>query len=139
MTPKQFPSKIDAWLLVVLAVTLACQLGVLVWVLYSEDGAGARWLMVGITLLVILLIGSVVLRTYYRIDGDTLLIVSGPFRWRVPIGEIHSIESTHNPLSSPALSLDRLRIRFSGRKSIMISPADKPRFLRALGWNGRTT
>jgi hypothetical protein len=39
---------------------------------------------------------------------------------------------TRNPLSSPALSLDRLRIEYGQGRAIMISPADKGPFLRAL-------
>lgn len=50
---------------------------------------------------------------------------------RVPLREIRLVRSTRNPLSSPALSLDRLRIEY-GRRAIMISPDDKARFLEEL-------
>jgi hypothetical protein len=40
---------------------------------------------------------------------------------------------TRNPLSSPALSLDRLHIRYGGsRMGIMISPVNKAVFLQDL-------
>jgi hypothetical protein len=35
-------------------------------------------------------------------------------------------------LSSPALSLDRLRVEYGRSQWLMISPADKERFLREL-------
>jgi hypothetical protein len=43
------------------------------------------------------------------------------------------VEETRNPLSSPALSLDRLKITYGNGKRIMISPADKIGFLKAIG------
>ena len=84
-------------------------------------------------LLVMALILSTLLRTYYSVEGNTLRIVSGPFRWRVPIDEISSLESTRSPWSSPALSMDRLRIRYGGNRCILISPRDKQRFAKAIG------
>ena len=133
MTPKRFPSKVDAWLVVVLVISIvAVVAGFVVVVIENEDPVAT--VFVGAAMLVIvLLIASLLSRTYYSIEGDTLRIVSGPFRWRVPIAEIEALEPTRNPLSSPALSLDRLRVRYSGKKQILISPADKQRFAKALG------
>ena len=70
--------------------------------------------------------------TDYTLTDTDLRVRSGPFRWRVPLHEIRSIAPTHNPLSSPALSLDRLRIEHGERKWLMISPRDKDGFLREL-------
>ena len=81
-----------------------------------------------VALLVWLLVG-----THYTVDRGTLRIVSGPFRWKVPVDQIMSVEATKSLLSSPALSLDRLRIRYGNRRRIMISPADKAGFLEAIG------
>ena len=72
------------------------------------------------------------LGTRYILEPDQLLVRSGPFRWRVPIADIVRITPTTNPLSSPALSLDRLRIEYGRGSAIMISPRDKDRFLRDL-------
>ncbi len=47
------------------------------------------------------------------------------------VGGLEHAASSGNPLGSPACSLDRLRIEY-GKKRIMISPPDKPGFLRAL-------
>lgn len=132
MAEKRFASKIDTWLLLVLVGTVAFMLASLTVTLYSAPDGVTIAVMLGVTLLVFLLIGSILLRTYYAIDGKMLRIVSGPLTWRVPIDEISSIERTRCPLSSPALSLDRLRIRY-GNKSILISPAHRDRFIRALG------
>lgn len=132
MTEKRFASKIDAWLLLVLVATVVFMLASLTATLYQVRHTMTIAVMLGATILVVLLIGSILLRTYYAIDGETLRIVSGPLTWRVRIDDISSIERTRCPLSSPALSLDRLRIRYGG-KSILVSPAQRDRFVRALG------
>lgn len=133
MAAKTFKSKVDAWLVIVLAVSAVVLIGGLATTLYKRPDPVAVAVMLGSTLFFLLLVGSVLLRTYYRIDGGTLTIVSGPFRRSVAIDQITSVERTRNPLSSPALSLDRLRIRYGDNKSVMISPADRDRFLQALG------
>lgn len=50
------------------------------------------------------------------------------------MGEISEVRPTHNPLSSPALSLDRLHVQYGPGflKAVMISPADREGFLEDL-------
>ena len=83
-------------------------------------------------LLIVALIGSLLVRTHYTIMGNTLRIASGPFSWKVPIDQIESVKATRNPLSSPALSLDRLQITYGNGRRVMVSPADKTGFLKAI-------
>jgi len=69
----------------------------------------------------------------YTLTDETLLIRCGPFRYRVPLAEIDSVNPSRNPLSSPACSLDRLMIKWNAeQKRILISPAGKAEFLQAL-------
>jgi len=70
--------------------------------------------------------------TYYRIDAAALIVRSGPFRWTVPLSEIRSVRPSRSLLSSPALSLDRIRIDYGRGRSLMVSPSDRDGFLRAL-------
>lgn len=133
MAVKTFKSKVDAWLVIVLAVSTVVLIAGLAATLYSRPDPLAVVVMLAATLLFLLLVGSILLRTYYRVDAGMLTIVSGPLRRSVAIDQITSVERTRNPLSSPALSLDRLRIRYGDNKSVMISPADRDSFLRAIG------
>ena len=68
----------------------------------------------------------------YTIDGNRLIVRSGPLRWRIPISEITAITETRDPISSPALSINRLRIEYGNKKSVLISPRDKDAFLRQI-------
>ena len=135
MARREFRSKIDSWLLLLLlAGCLMTVAGLAVAIHRGPVGMPLAIAVIG-ALLVIVLILSTLLHTVYRVDGNTLTVVSGPFRWRIPVDEIESVRPTRNPLSSPALSLDRLRIEYSGGRRIMVSPADKRGFIRAVGFD----
>lgn len=85
--------------------------------------------------LIILVIWLPIFNTYYVVENNTLIIKSLVFRWKININDITQIETTHNPLSSPALSLDRLKIYYMKNgevTSVMISPKDKETFLQAI-------
>ena len=68
--------------------------------------------------------------TRYTLEATYLLAQSGPFKWVVPLADIKSITPSNNPLSSPALSLDRLRIDYGKGRMLLISPRDKEQFLQ---------
>ena len=133
MTPKRFPSKVDAWLVIVFVVALTIQTAAMISVVLAGVDAAAIAIMVGTTVLLLALVGSTLRFTYYTIEGNTLKVRSGPFSWAIPIDQIHTITPTKSPLSSPALSLDRLRIHWGKKRRIMVSPADKDGFVKALG------
>ena len=124
-------SKVDAWLVLVTALTVATS-AIAAWVMIREGGVPA-----GVMVPVTLVLGAglplwVLLGTRYELTPGRLLIRCGPFRWAVPLEEIRAVEPTRNPLSSPALSLDRLRIDYGRGSSVMISPREKARFLAEL-------
>lgn len=66
--------------------------------------------------------------TYYEIKEEQLIVVGGPFRWKIDIMSINTIKKSLNPLSSPALSLKRLEIRYGKWKTILISPKHEEQF-----------
>ncbi|RFF27455.1 MULTISPECIES: PH domain-containing protein [unclassified Wenzhouxiangella] len=68
------------------------------------------------------------LDTKYRLDDKELRISSGPFRWRVLLSTIQSAEPSANPIASPALLLDRLRIDYGAGQTVYISPRDREGF-----------
>ena len=125
----RFDSKRDAWLVLLIRATPLIVLAIIV--LATREVRGAAIAAVIIIVLELTVFESFLRSTYYTIDGDTLMIHSSLLRWRVPIREIRAITPTRSPLSSPALSLDRLRIDY-GDKSIIVSPAERNRFIEAL-------
>jgi Na+/proline symporter len=69
----------------------------------------------------------------YKINETMLIIICGPFRWRIEISSIKSITPSTDFLSSPALSLDRLLIVYDDGKSVLVSPQNKEGFIADLG------
>jgi hypothetical protein len=74
--------------------------------------------------------------TAYSVEDGVLMIKAGPFKWRIPVADIESVKPTWNPVSSPALSMDRLQITYRkegfGGYAIIISPKEKERFIQTL-------
>ena len=122
-------SKRDTWLMVVLAAAGLLSLTVTVVTFLTEPGGGRALLVLFFAVYGFIL--WTVVGTFYVVTETALLVRSGPFRWQIPLSKIRQVLPTRNPLSSPALSLDRLEIRH-GFGSLMISPEDKRAFLRDL-------
>ncbi len=129
-----YRSKIDKWLLVVLVLAMGVigfvTLGFYAGAFYAGASTYSWWYGALFAVLAIGLPAWVLLATHYTFERRELLVRSGPFRWRIPVAEITNIKPTSNPLSSPALSLDRLRIEYGRGRWIMVSPHDKEGFLR---------
>lgn len=130
----KFRSKIDWWLLLIFIVTTA----IIVMKIYEANhnySLASNFPHLVIYSLIIFLIWLPIFNTYYVVENNTLIIKSLVFRWKINIDDITQIEPTHNPLSSPALSLDRLKIYYMKNgeiTSVMISPKDKERFFQAI-------
>ena len=126
-----FKSKIDLWIGFIIAVSAFLCAAISLPLLLSSSIANV------LIAVLILGLGSafpiwLFFSTNYSTNEKDLLIKCGPFRWVVPLATITSVKETKNPLSSPALSLDRLQISYQSGKSIMVSPKDKQRFISAI-------
>jgi len=129
----RFESKRDLWLILLLRLMPIVVLAIVggVWYAQHRDLRGPIAGAIVLILFELFFFEWMFRLTYYVIEGDTLLIRSGIVRWRIPIRDIRSITPTRSIASSPALSLDRLRIDY-GRKWILISPANRDRFIEML-------
>jgi hypothetical protein len=70
--------------------------------------------------------------TYYEIDNTYLLVRCGPFTWQILRSHIESIQPSESPISGPALSLNRLLIRYKPNQTLVISPLDPQQFTQRL-------
>ena len=124
-----FRSKLDPGLVMIVAIGLG-------WIWFSVarrywtghvpdalDLCGAA----GVSALMVWILSG----TYYIVKADNLFVHAGPFRRTVPLGSISRLRATRNPRQAPALSLDRIEVRYDSRQ-ILVSPRDKPRFVRAI-------
>ncbi len=129
--PRTYSSRIDGFVALALC-GLPVALGLSIGTVLTRP-TPERWL-------VLLVLGPLavgfplwtLLATRYSIDDAFLRVRCGPFRWTIPLRDIASITPTRDHASSPALSLDRLRIEYGGGRSLLVSPRDKDAFLRDL-------
>ena len=126
-----FRSKVDFWLvfLIVGAPILALD--------FLLDGSGISDTGVNLitaltVVLVLCLLAWLYFTTSYTITAESLFVKSGPFTRVVSLREITSIEPTHSAATAPALSLDRLLIRYGSDSELIVSPADKQSFVAAI-------
>ncbi|MEM1143055.1 MAG: PH domain-containing protein [Pseudomonadota bacterium] len=127
-----FKSKIDAWLLAILVFST----GMLLYAVYaaaSQGGPGNIAVAIGLVTVGAGLPIWLFAGTKYVVTQDVLRIKSGPFSWTIELSTICSVVETRNPISSPALSLDRLEIKYADGRSVLVSPADKSGFRAAIG------
>jgi len=126
-----YRSKVD-WFVKLAALGLVLALLLAARTLQHHPGSGSWPVLAAVACLSLGLVAWTVLATYYTIDDACLRVRSGPFSWVIDLKDVESITPTRNPLSSPALSLDRLRIDYGRGRSLMVSPADKDTFVRDL-------
>ena len=128
MTPV-FRSKVDGrfkWIgMLMPVIALAALFG-------AQPGSRLPWIPVGMACLAAILVCWILISTYYELSREQLIVHCGPFTWRIAFADICEIRESDSVRSGPALSMDRLEITCRGGKVLLISPADKAGFLRAL-------
>ncbi len=128
-----YSSKVDGWIAAVLMVPPIAVTYVMASGLWIGDinkaGLGAA-----AGLFVAMLYRSLILPIRYGIGEDSLIICAGLTRQVIKFALIDRVCPSRNPLSSPALSLDRVRIQYrSGLLGmILISPEPRAQFLSEL-------
>lgn len=130
-----FPSKVDRWLLALIAVPLAFSVVATASAFLAHPPLEAGLvivLVVGVEGLLFAFICWTFRSTRYEVTDREVIARSGPFRWRIEIATIESIRPSRSPASSPAMSLDRLEIRYGHGRFLLVSPEDRIRFLDAI-------
>lgn len=128
-----YRSKVDWWPVPLLAIPPVASLISVLSAIRSGDTAETA-MGFGAVMFVAAIYGGLVFPMRYGIGDKRLTVRFGLFRQHVELADIVEVRPTRNPLSSPALSLDRLHIQY-GRgffKAVMISPAQRAEFLADL-------
>ena len=121
----EFKSKVDLWLAAVLWGSVAlCFFPV-----FLEDGL-IIGLAIGSPMAIFILLLWINTKYYIR---DEHLVIKGVLKdTLIPIVSITSVNSTRNPSSAPALSMDRLEINYGNFDFVLISPLEKEHFVEEL-------
>mgnify|MGYP006291861281 CR=1 FL=1 len=127
-----FKSKVDKWIYGALVLEVVAIIAAAILVVWAK-GAIA---LVGIVLPALLGLGFPLWLLYsirYEVTLDKLIVYAAWAKWEIPKVSIHSVKPGKSYMSSPALSLDRLEVRYGNDEKLYISPLDKEGFLKALG------
>ncbi len=136
-------AKVDRWLALLLAgvvvAEVATGLALILGTGLEPRSPGEEWLagvgMIGSGVLIGLALWGCY-RIRYEVSPAELRVNFGPFKTSIPLHSIVEVLPTHNPLSAPAPSLDRLRINYrkpNGKlRFALISPLDREAFVRDL-------
>lgn len=120
-----YPSKIGLGIAIPLFTALG---GAVLLMAYS-----GKWAGFGLMSLLLVFVVHLFFSTRYTVSEQTLLIEAGfVTKITVDIPSIRKLEETNDPISSPAASLDRIRVTYGDRKTVLISPKDKDGFIHAL-------
>ena len=128
-----FPTRVDRWLVAVLTVSLVGALAAVLSAARQEpEEATVGGLILGASFALVV---AVAVPTHYTIGERELVVRSGFIRRSIPLTAIRRVYPTHNPLSAPAWSLDRLGIEYDSgarRGLALISPAARQEFLELI-------
>jgi hypothetical protein len=130
-----YRSKRDTWVMLTFALAIIFPVALGVFLLIASPARLASWLLIGTGIAVGIVIYWLSSPLYYEITESKLNVRSGPMRWIIALESIDEVYPTRSPLSSPALSLDRLLIKYEnlqGPGALMVSPEDQTAFLKAL-------
>jgi hypothetical protein len=119
-----FKSKIDWWLGLPLLYPIFLSVSSMI------EG---KWIgYLGISIIIFLIV--FVSKTTRYIINENHLIVKSMFivNEKIEINKIRKMEKTNSILSSPALSLDRIAIRYNKFDEVYISPKEKQLFVEEL-------
>ena len=106
---QKFRSKMDWWFLGFI-IAMSGLLAQLILTTYGKGILMQNLLFVVVYALTIVLLWWPLWSTRYVVDQEQLMIRSLCFKWIIPLSAIQSVSETDNSISSPALSLDRLKI-----------------------------
>ena len=127
-----FTSKIDFWLAFLILGSSLLLVLVPVWEWMYNNSSVRRIIFISLfTIPTALLLLVLFFNIKYTLTADTLLVKNGFSTQSISLKDITNITPTSSTLSAPALSLDRIKIRYEGG-SIVISPKDKDRFYHAI-------
>ena len=136
MQVSEYFSKIDVWLIAALLISVVLVIFTNVHAAISlkrRYGIFATTFPVMLTCIIITFMGYAVLGIKYTVSDEMVTIRTGFKDESIPLVKISRIEASNDTASSPALSLDRLKITYNdvhGASEILISPSNRITFCK---------
>ena len=122
-------SKVDWWIAAILAGTLLFCLALGIYLFNKDPLVGMASLAIGLFMTTLIVLIGIPCK--YTLFDEFLEVQAGILKHVIRYEDITEITKTRNPLSAPAFSLKRIKIRH-GKKFILISPKDRDEFINDL-------
>jgi len=129
MSDEIYRSRVDAWLVVVLAGTVGIVLAEAAST-YSHSPSESL-ISLAVLAVTLLLCGLIGYPCEYTLTETQLIVRSGLVRRRIAYRDIAAVEPSRSLWAAPALSLHRVKVSFSGRFQL-VSPRERERFIHDL-------
>ena len=126
-----FSSKVDWWIGALIFVAVPSLL-IYSFVQTLANDPHQNQIVIASSVLYLITLFGIIFPIRYEITDDELIIKSGYIQRSVPFENISGVYPTMNPLSSPALSMHRLRIQCDRRYPLLISPNNREEFLKVI-------
>lgn len=126
---KVYYSRVDWWITALIAGSILFCTGLGIYLIGSDSLAAL--ILFGIVACCVVIVLLLAIPCKYTMLSDHLLVQSGLVKYRIPYSEIRKIEKSNNPLSSPALSLKRIKITRE-KGFLLVSPPDRDQFIQEL-------
>ncbi len=131
--PLIFRSKVDWWMLAIVACILLAGLAVAAWVCVNKGDFTALIFVLVCEVFTVGAILMITLPVQYELLQDKLVVRTGVLRSVVPLKSINHMAKCHSFMAGPTLSFDRLRIDYdnSGYAAyVLVSPEDQAEFIK---------
>ena len=123
-----YPSAVDWWWMAPLMVVVVYVCYVDIVTKFQQGEVLDGWIAVGVVILVVLLFPAIIIPCRYTFLDDGLLIQSGLIKKKIDYRLMRDVTPSRNPLTAPALSLRRVKIKFD-RGFALVSPKRRDEFI----------
>jgi hypothetical protein len=123
-----YPSAVDWWWMVPLMIVVVYVSFVDIITKFQRGAVLDGWIAVGVVLLVVVLFATIIIPCRYTLTDDGLLIQSGLIKTKIEYRRMKDVKPSWNPLSAPALSLRRVKIKLD-KGFALVSPKRRDEFI----------
>jgi len=123
-----YPSAVDWWWMVPLMIVVVYVSFVDIITKFQRGEVLDGWIAVGVVLLVVVLFATIIIPCRYTLTDDGLLIQSGLIKTKIEYRRMKDVKPSWNPLSAPALSLRRVKIKLD-KGFALVSPKRRDEFI----------
>ena len=128
----KFKGKVSPWFYAIIIGVAALLAPIIIVSAFVDPDIAAFTISLLVFIAVELLCIPIAIHNFVALQSETLLIVFGLIKKRIPYGDIAALSKTSDPSSSLAASFDRIEIKRRSKSNIMIAVVEQERFLNEI-------